>query len=54
MLIKLKDIDKEKKVLPKPEINKIIQNRQLEKTFINNLINYNFDKRTIFIKGSSK
>ena len=33
----LKDIDKEKKVLPKPEINKIIQNRQLEKTFINNL-----------------
>ncbi len=33
----LKDIDKEKKVLPKPEINKIIQNRQLEKTFVNNL-----------------
>ena len=33
----LKEIDKEKKVLPKPEINKIIQNRQLEKTFINNL-----------------
>uniref|UniRef100_UPI00094C36F6 ATP-grasp domain-containing protein n=1 Tax=Pelagibacter ubique TaxID=198252 RepID=UPI00094C36F6 len=33
----LKEIDKEKKVLPKPEINKIIQNRQLEKTFVNNL-----------------
>ena len=33
----LKEIDKEKKVLPKPEINKIIQNRKLEKTFINNL-----------------
>ena len=33
----LKEIEKEKKVLPKPEINKIIQNRQLEKTFVNNL-----------------
>ena len=33
----LKEIDKEKKVLPKPEINKIIQNRQLEKKFVNNL-----------------
>ena len=33
----LREIDKEKKVLPKPEINKIIQNRQLEKTFVNNL-----------------
>jgi 5-(carboxyamino)imidazole ribonucleotide synthase len=33
----LKEIDKEKKVLPKPEINKIIQNRQLEKTFVNDL-----------------
>jgi len=33
----LKEIDKEKKVLPKPEINKIIQNRKLEKTFINDL-----------------
>ena len=33
----LTEIDKEKKVLPKPEINKIIQNRQLEKTFVNNL-----------------
>ena len=33
----LKEIDKEKKVLPKPEINKIIQNRQLEKLFVNNL-----------------
>ena len=33
----LKEIDKEKKVLPKPEINQIIQNRQLEKTFVNDL-----------------
>ncbi len=33
----LKSIDKEKKVLPKPSINQIIQNRKLEKTFINNL-----------------
>ncbi len=30
-------INKEKKVLPKPKINKIIQNRKLEKEFINNL-----------------
>ena len=33
----LKDIDKEKKVLPKPEINRIVQNRKLEKTFVNGL-----------------
>ena len=33
----LKEIDREKKVLPKPEINKIIQNRQLEKSFVNDL-----------------
>ena len=33
----LKEIDKEKKVLPKPEINRVIQNRQLEKKFINDL-----------------
>ena len=33
----LKTIDKEKKVLPKPDINQIIQNRKLEKTFINDL-----------------
>ena len=31
------EIDKQKKVLPKPEINQIIQNRKLEKTFVNNL-----------------
>ena len=31
----LKRIDKEKKVLPKPDINKIIQNRKLEKSFVN-------------------
>tara|TARA_A100001011_G_scaffold323365_1_gene345240 strand:- start:1350 stop:2393 length:1044 start_codon:yes stop_codon:yes gene_type:complete len=33
----LKSIDKVRKVLPKPDINKIIQNRKLEKTFVNDL-----------------
>ncbi len=33
----LKQINKEKKVLPKPNINEIIQNRKLEKTFVNDL-----------------
>ena len=33
----LKRIELKKKVLPKPEINKIIQNRKLEKTFVNDL-----------------
>ncbi len=33
----LKKIELNKKVLPKPEINKIIQNRKLEKTFVNDL-----------------
>ena len=33
----LKNINKEKKVFPKPDINQIIQNRKLEKTFVNNL-----------------
>ena len=33
----LKQIEKEKKVLPKPKINKIIQNRKLEKSFVNEL-----------------
>mgnify|MGYP003682276331 CR=1 FL=1 len=33
----LKSIDKEKKVYPKPGINKIIQNRKLEKAFVNDL-----------------
>ena len=33
----LKSIDKEKRVIPKPEINQIIQNRKLEKKFINDL-----------------
>ena len=33
----LEEMDKEKKVYPKPAINKIIQNRKLEKTFVNNL-----------------
>ena len=31
----LKEINKEKKVLPKPSVNQIVQNRKLEKTFIN-------------------
>ncbi|MDC0511338.1 5-(carboxyamino)imidazole ribonucleotide synthase [Pelagibacteraceae bacterium] len=33
----LKYIDKVKKVYPKPDINKIIQNRKLEKTLVNDL-----------------
>ena len=33
----LKRIDKEKRVIPKPEINQIIQNRKLEKKFVNDL-----------------
>ena len=33
----LKSIDKEKKVFPKPDTNEIIQNRKLEKTFVNDL-----------------
>ena len=33
----LKKIEKEKKVLPRPEINKVIQNRKLEKSFVNEL-----------------
>ena len=33
----LKQINKEKKVLPKPDINQVIQNRKLEKTFVNDL-----------------
>ena len=33
----LKIIDKEKKVYPNPDINKIIQNRKLEKSFVNDL-----------------
>ena len=33
----LKSINKKKKILPKPHINQVIQNRKLEKTFINSL-----------------
>ena len=33
----LKSIDREKKVFPKPEINQIVQNRKLEKIFINSI-----------------
>ena len=31
----LKSINKERKVLPKPDINQTVQNRKLEKTFVN-------------------
>ena len=33
----LKSIDEERKVLPRPDINQTVQNRKLEKTFVNNL-----------------
>ncbi len=33
----LKEINKEKNVFPKPDINQIIQNRKLEKSFVNEL-----------------
>ena len=33
----LNSIEKEKKVLPSPKINKVVQNRKLEKTFVNKL-----------------
>mgnify|MGYP001189608929 CR=1 FL=1 len=33
----LKSIDKERKVLPRPRINQTVQNRKLEKTFVNDL-----------------
>ena len=33
----LEHINREKRVLPKPNINQIVQNRKLEKTFVNNL-----------------
>ncbi len=33
----LKSINKERKVLPKPHINQTVQNRKLEKTFVNDL-----------------
>ncbi len=33
----LREINKKKEVIPKPDINKVIQNRELEKTFLNNL-----------------
>ena len=33
----LSSINKEKKVLPKPDVNKVIQNRKLEKTLVNDL-----------------
>ena len=48
----LRSIDKEKKVFPKPDINQIIQNRKLEKNFINNL-----DIKTtewVFIKSANE
>ena len=33
----LKNINEQKKVLPRPEINQVVQNRKLEKTFVNNI-----------------
>ena len=33
----LREINKKKEVIPRPDINKVIQNRELEKTFLNNL-----------------
>ena len=33
----LKEVNNEKKVLPKADVNEIVQNRKLEKTFVNNL-----------------
>ncbi len=54
----LEKIDKEKKVFPKPEINKIIQNRKLEKTFVNNLgiktTNWAFIKSADDVKKNTK
>ena len=47
----LKKIELKKKVLPKPEINKIIQNRKLEKTFVNDL-GKTFFLSSIFFKIS--
>jgi len=54
----LKQIDKEKKVLPKPNINEIIQNRKLEKTFVNDLgiktTNWAFIKSADDVKKNQK
>jgi len=36
-IVILKEIDKKKDVFPKPHINQIIQNRKLEKSFVNDL-----------------
>ena len=52
----LDQINKQKKVYPKPEINKVIQNRLLEKNFINNLniktTNYKSIKSKIEIESN--
>ena len=54
----LKDINKKKKVLPNPEINQIVQNRNLEKTFVNNLgintTNWAFIKSVDDVKQNKK
>ena len=54
----LKGIDQERKVIPKPDINLIVQNRKLEKTFVNNLgiktTEWNFIKSAEDIKKNSK
>jgi len=46
----LKIIEKEKKILPKPNINQIVQNRKLEKSFLNDL--YIKTTKWAFIKSA--
>ena len=54
----LKSIDNEKRVLPKPDINQVIQNRNLEKAFVNDLgiktTNWSFIKSAKDIKENEK
>jgi 5-(carboxyamino)imidazole ribonucleotide synthase len=54
----LKSIDNEKRVLPKPDINQIIQCRNLEKAFVNDLgiktTNWSFIKSAKDIKENEK
>ena len=54
----LKSIDNEKRVLPKPDINQVIQCRNLEKTFVNDLgiktTNWSFIKSAKDIKENEK
>ena len=54
----LKSINKKKKVLPRPDINEVIQNRKLEKEFVNNLgiktTDWAFIKSSEDVKKSEK